>query len=344
MTYQEHLEEAIQEIKEAYPAMPLLEKEPFAKHCSMKVGGPVRAIACPGDAFVLSKICAFLKRRGISPFILGNGTNVIVPDEGLDIFIISTERLNKMWIQEDGSLYAEAGNSLARVSQYAQTNGLAGLEFASGIPGTLGGGVLMNAGAYGGEMKDHIRTVLCIKLEDQSLYEIEAKDCDFGYRHSLFEDGGYVILAAVFDLPEGDKDEIAEQMRTLNEKRRNSQPLDLPSCGSAFKRPVGGYAAALIEKAGLKGYSVGGAQVSPKHSGFVVNTGGATYDEIVELMTHVREEVKKNSGIILEPEMKIYPKKMILVDNNPDLIPEEMMEEFEQYKKEKRAQADKEES
>lgn len=344
MTYQEHLDEAIQEIKELYPAMPLLENEPFSKHGSMKVGGPIRAIASPGDAFVLSKICATLKRHGISPFILGNGTNVVMPDEGLDIFIISTERLNKMWIQEDGSLYAEAGNSLAKVSQFAQSNGLAGLEFASGIPGTLGGGILMNAGAYGGEMKDYVRTVLCIKLEDQSLYEMEAKDCDFGYRHSLFENGGHVVLAAVFDLPEGDKDEIAEQMRTFNEKRRNSQPLDMPSCGSAFKRPVGGYAAALIEEAGLKGYSVGGAQVSPKHSGFVVNTGGATYDDIVSLMEHVREEVKKNSGITLEPEMKIYPKKMILVDHKPVVMPEDMIEEFEAFKKEKKAQKNKEEN
>jgi UDP-N-acetylmuramate dehydrogenase len=249
-----------------------------------------------------------------------------------------------MWMQTDGSLYAEAGNSLAKVSQFAQANGRAGLEFASGIPGTLGGGILMNAGAYGGEMKDYIRTVVAIKLEDQAMYEIEAKDCDFGYRHSLFEDGGYVILAAVFDLPEGDKDAIAEQMRTLNEKRRNSQPLDLPSCGSAFKRPVGGYAAALIEEAGLKGYSVGGAQVSEKHSGFVVNKGGATYDDIVALMDHIRKEVKKNSGITLEPEMKIYPKKMILVDQTPVEIPEELKEEFEKFKQERAKQKKDEES
>ena len=143
------------------------------------------------------------------------------------------------------TIYCEAGTSLGALCNFALEKELTGLEFAYGIPGTVGGAVYMNAGAYGGEMKDYIRTVVAIKLEDQSMYEIEAKDCDFGYRHSLFEDGGYVILAAVFDLPEGDKDAIAEQMRTLNEKRRNSQPLDLPSCGSAFKRPVGGYAAAL---------------------------------------------------------------------------------------------------
>ena len=153
-----------------------------------------------------------------------------------------------------------------------------------------------------------------------------------------------MILAAVFDLPEGDKDAIAEQMRTLNEKRRNSQPLDLPSCGSAFKRPVGGYAAALIEEAGLKGYSVGGAQVSEKHSGFVVNKGGATYDDIVALMDHIRKEVKKNSGITLEPEMKIYPKKMILVDQTSVEIPEELKEEFEKFKQERAKQKKDEEN
>lgn len=344
MTYQEQMNEAIEEIKAEYPGMPLLENEPFSKHGSMKVGGEIRAIASPGDVFTLSKICAILKAHMIAPFILGNGTNIVIPDEGLDLFIISTERLNKMWIQSDGSLYAEAGNSLARVSQFAQSNSLAGLEFASGIPGTLGGGVLMNAGAYGGEMKDYIRTVLCIKLEDQSLYELEAADCAFGYRHSLFEDGGYVVVAAVFDLPEGDPKEIAEKMRTLNEKRRNSQPLDMPSCGSAFKRPVGGYAAALIEEAGLKGFSVGGAQVSEKHSGFVVNTGGATYDDIVELMQHIQSEVRKKSGIQLEPEMKIYPKKMILVDQTPVEIPEELREEFEEYKKKRKEAKSDEES
>ena len=344
MTHQESLTKVIEEIREEYPGMLILENEPFSKHGSMRVGGPIRAIASPGDVFSLSKVCSFLKRNAIAPFILGNGTNVVIPDEGLDLFMIKTEKLTKMWMQSDGSLYAEAGNSLARVSQFAQSNGRAGLEFASGIPGTLGGGILMNAGAYGGEMKDYIRTVIAIKLEDQSMYEIEAKDCDFGYRHSLFEDGGYVILASVFDLPEGDKDAIAEQMRTLNEKRRNSQPLDLPSCGSAFKRPVGGYAAALIEEAGLKGYSVGGAQVSEKHSGFVVNKGGATYDDIVALMDHIRKEVKKNSGITLEPEMKIYPKKMILVDQTPVEIPEELKEEFEKFKQERAKQKKDEEN
>ena len=328
MTHQESLTKVIEEIREEYPGMLILENEPFSKHGSMRVGGPIRAIASPGDVFSLSKVCSFLKRNAIAPFILGNGTNVVIPDEGLDLFMIKTEKLTKMWMQSDGSLYAEAGNSLARVSQFAQSNGRAGLEFASGIPGTLGGGILMNAGAYGGEMKDYIRTAIMSGI---------------GCYH-LFEDGGYVILAAVFDLPEGDKDAIAEQMRTLNEKRRNSQPLDLPSCGSAFKRPVGGYAAALIEEAGLKGYSVGGAQVSEKHSGFVVNKGGATYDDIVALMDHIRKEVKKNSGITLEPEMKIYPKKMILVDQTPVEIPEELKEEFEKFKQERAKQKKDEEN
>ena len=195
----------------------------------------------------------------VAPFILGNGTNIVIPDEGLNIFVISTEKLQKLWLQEDGSIYAEAGVSLSKLSQFAQQHGLSGLEFASGIPGSVGGGVLMNAGAYGGEMKDAVRSVVSYYLPEQALYETTNEQCDFSYRHSFFDTVSSIILSAVFELKPGDPEEIAAKMKELNEKRRQSQPLDMPSSGSAFKRPQGGYAAALIEQAGLKGCAVGGA-------------------------------------------------------------------------------------
>ena len=319
MTYLENLEQSVAEIKEALPGMPLLEREPMRAHDSIRIGGPVRALAVPGDVFSLTKVCYLLHKNRVSPFILGNGTNIALPDEGLDIFVISTEKLQKMWLQEDGCIYAEAGVSLARLAQFAQQNGLSGLEFASGIPGSVGGGVLMNAGAYGGELKDTVRSVVCYNFPDQGLYELANDGCDFSYRHSFFETVPCVILAAVFALAPGDGEAVSEKMREFNEKRRQSQPLDIPSAGSAFKRPEGGFAAALIEQSGLKGYAVGGVQVSEKHSGFVVNTGDATYDQLVALMTHVRDEVFRQTQIKLDPEIKIFPKDMTLSDNSIDL-------------------------
>jgi UDP-N-acetylmuramate dehydrogenase len=318
MTYSENLEEAITEIKEVMTGLKLYENEPMNGHCSMKVGGPVRALAVPSDVFGLTKVCYLLKKHFIAPFILGNGTNIVIPDEGLNIFVMSTEKLQKLWLQEDGSIYAEAGVSLSKLSQFAQQHGLTGLEFASGIPGSVGGGLLMNAGAYGGEMKDAVRSVVCYYLPEQGLYECANEQCDFSYRHSFFETVPCVILSAVFELEKGDPEAIAAKMKELNEKRRSSQPLDMPSSGSAFKRPEGGFAAALIEEAGLKGYAVGGAMVSEKHSGFVVNTGSATYEDVLAVMQHIREEVFKNSGIQLDPEIKIYPSGMELADNSQD--------------------------
>ena len=325
MTYHENLEKAITEIKEALPGMPLYENEPMSEHDSIHIGGPVRALAVPSDVFSLTKITFILHTNRVSPFILGNGTNIAMPDEGLDIFVISTEKLQKLWLQEDGSIYAEAGVSLARLAQFAQQNGLTGLEFASGIPGSVGGGLMMNAGAYGGELKDAVRSVVCYNFSDQGLYELANEGCDFKYRHSFFETVPCVILSAVFELQSGDAEEISEKMKELNEKRRQSQPLDMPLAGSAFKRPEGGFAAALIEQAGLKGRAVGGLQVSEKHSGFIVNNGGGSYDELVELMTAVREEVFKAAEIMLEPEIKIYPKDMTLADNSIDLETAEKM-------------------
>ena len=315
----ENLEKAIAAVKEALPGMSLLENEPMAAHCSFRIGGPVRALAAPESVSSLAKVCSILKDHELAPFILGNGTNLLPPDEGLgELFMISTEKLQKLFLLPDGAVYAEAGVSLSKLASFAWQNGLKGLEFASGIPGSVGGGCFINAGAYGGEMKDAVESVVCLSVQDQGLYELAAEQCAFGYRKSYFSTHpGCVILSAVFRLQPGDKDEIAAKMRELNEKRRSKQPLELPSAGSAFKRPEGHFAGALIEQAGLKGYTVGGAQVSPKHAGFVVNIGGASSHDVYDLMMHVRNTVYRESGVQLEPEIIILPPDYKLEDKGP---------------------------
>ena len=315
----ENLEQAIQAVKEQFPGMKLLENEPMKAHSSFRIGGPVRALASPSDVTSLTRLCDLLKQHHIAPFLLGNGTNILFPDEGLsDLFIVSTEKLQKVFLLPDGAVYAEAGVSLSKLASFAWQNGLKGLEFASGIPGSVGGGCFINAGAYGGEMKDAVESVVCLSVQDQGLYELAAEQCAFGYRKSYFSTHpGCVILSAVFRLQPGDKDEIAAKMRELNEKRRSKQPLELPSAGSAFKRPEGHFAGALIEQAGLKGYTVVGAQVSPKHAGFVVNVGGATSHNVYDLMMHVRNTVYRESGVQLEPEIIILPPDYKLEDKGP---------------------------
>ena len=317
----ENLEKAIAAVKEALPGMSLLENEPLSGHCSFRIGGPARALAAPEDMPSLSRVCSILKDHHLAPFILGNGTNLLFPDEGLqELFLISTEKLQRLTLLPDGAVYAEAGVSLSKLSSFAQQNGLAGLEFASGIPGSVGGGCFINAGAYGGEIKDVIESVVCLYLGDQGLYEMPADKCEYGYRKSWFSTHpGCVILSAVFRLQPGDKDEIAAKMREMNEKRRQKQPLELPSAGSAFKRPEGHFAGALIEQAGLKGYTVGGAQVSEKHAGFVVNVGGATSHDVYDLMMHVRNTVYRQSGVQLEPAVLILPPDYRPQDHGPAL-------------------------
>ena len=319
----ENLEKAVAAVKEALPGMTLLEHEPMSQHSSFRIGGPVRALAAPSDVTSLTKLCSVLKQNHIAPMMLGNGTNILFPDEGLDqVFLVSTEKLTKMFLLPDGALYAEAGVSLSKLASFAQQNGLAGLEFASGIPGTVGGGTIMNAGAYGGELKDAIESVVCLYVPDQRLYELTNEQCAFAYRSSLFKKlGGCLVLSVVFRLEKGDGEAIAAKMRELNERRRDKQPLDLPSAGSAFKRPEGYYAAALIDEAGLKGYTVGGAQVSEKHAGFVVNIGGATSHDVYDLMMHVRNTVYREKGVQMEPEIIILPPDYRLEDFGPAVKP-----------------------
>ena len=317
----ENLEKAIADVRASFPGMTLLEQEPMSAHSSFRIGGPVRALAIPSDVTSLTKLCDILKQHHIAPFILGNGTNILFPDEGLqDLFIISTEKLQNIFLLPDGAIYAEAGVSLARLSAFAQENGLTGLEFAGGIPGTLGGGCIMNAGAYGGELKDVIESVVFLYVPDQSLYELSSADCAFSYRQSFFQKTpGCIVLSAVFRREQNDPQSIARRMQELSEKRRAKQPLEYPSAGSAFRRPEGYYAAALIEEAGLKGYTVGGAQVSEKHSGFVINIGGATSHDVYDLMMHVRNTVYQERGVFLEPEIMILAPDYRLEDHGPQV-------------------------
>lgn len=306
----ENLEKAIGEIKSLFPEVKLLEEENMSAHSTFKIGGPVRAMAFPRSEEEFVKICSLLRKFRILPMLLGKGSNILFPDEGLkELFIMSTDLLNELSLSPDGTIIAGAGVSLAKLSAFAAQNSLSGLEFASGIPGCLGGSCVMNAGAFGGELKDCVESVRCYDLKNEKLLELSNEECKFQYRGSLFKDSGdYAILGAKLRLKKGDSGEILKKMREFSQCRRDKQPLDFPSAGSAFKRPEGCFAAALIDEAGLKGYSVGGAQVSEKHAGFIVNTGNATACEVRELFRQVEEKVLKLSGVSLEPEVIILDK------------------------------------
>ena len=319
LSVSERIEKSIEEIRNRLPGLDLRENEIMSTHSSFKSGGPVRVFMVPQDINSLSIICSIIKDNRLMPFILGNGTNVVFPDEGCsELMVISTEKLQNMFLMEGDLLYAESGVPLSRLASFAQENGLGGLEFASGIPGSVGGGTWMNAGAYGGELKDCIDTVVIYYLPEQRLYELTNEQCKFAYRSSLFQTiPGCLILSTVFKLEKADADEIADKMRELNERRREKQPLDMPSCGSAFKRPEGNYASKVIEEAGLKGCSVGGAEVSEKHAGFIVNKGNATSKDLYELMDYVRHEVYDKLQVRLDPEIILLGPDYRLEDNGP---------------------------
>ena len=294
--------------------IPLLPQEPMSRRTTFGIGGPALLIR-PQNREQLQAAVAICRGAGQPPFILGRGSNLLVSDAGIARPVIQLGEGLSAVVRQGDTLRCGAGAALISVCLQAARAGLSGLEWAYGIPGSLGGGVYMNAGAYGGEMKDVVESVVVYYIPDQALTEVKGEDCGFAYRHSNFERVSCAIMGTVFRLTPDDPDAIAARMREMNEKRRNSQPLDMPSAGSAFKRPVGGYAAALIDQCGLKGYAVGGAQISEKHAGFAVNTGSATYDDVVALLDHVRREVYAKTEVTLEPEIRIYPKGMLLVDD-----------------------------
>ena len=293
------------ELKAYLPNLDLRENESMKNHCSFRIGGEALAMALPSSVEETEKLCHFLHEKGIKPLIIGNGTNLLITDEPLRRFVIKmSDGMSAIERSGETGVSALCGVSLARLANECAHLSLTGLEFAHGIPGTLGGAASMNAGAYGGEMKQVVHTVTYLD-EHLILRQKTVEELDFSYRHTAFSDTEDVVLGCAIQLEKGNEDEILAKMRELSEKRRSSQPLDKPSAGSTFKRPVGGYAAALIEESGLKGFGIGGAQVSEKHAGFVINRGGATFDDVIKLMENIKETVYRRTGIMLEPEVKI---------------------------------------
>lgn len=280
--------------------------EPAAKHTSFRIGGPVEVMAFPKTQEELSQILKTSAMLDCKFAILGAGTNVLVPDSGLSGLVICLKDcLDGMELLEGDRIRVYSGVTMSRAAVFAASHGLSGLEFAHGIPGTVGGGVYMNAGAYGGEIRDICESV-DVMYPNGTVKTLTNGEMEFSYRHSRLEEDGGIVVSAVFHLTPKPEEEIRTQMRTLAEKRKASQPLDLPSAGSAFKRPVGGYAAALIDQTGLKGFRIGDAAVSEKHAGFVVNLGNATAKDVCDLLKAVSDKVFENTQIRLEPEIRIW--------------------------------------
>lgn len=294
-----HLRE---KLSRACPSLEVRTGEPMSRHTSFHIGGPAALMALPRtneEAIAAVRTAAEL---GIEPFFMGNGSNLLVSDEGVARFLIKTvPGLSQCGVQES-EIEAGSGATLARLAVYAKERGLSGLEFAHGIPGSLGGAVTMNAGAYGGEMSQVVRSVTCLTadggVETETVFE-------FGYRHSSFSDGTRMVLSVRLALERGDPVAIQARMDELAARRREKQPLEYPSAGSVFKRPEGHYAAALIDQCGLKGLRVGDAQVSEKHAGFIVNRGSATCADVLELVEQVKMRVMKSCGVELEMEVRV---------------------------------------
>lgn len=293
-----------EKLEAGFPDLEILHREPLAKHTSFHIGG-CAAIAFPKTCEELVQVYRFCLKEAHDPLILGAGTNILAPDKGVERLVICTKSLSSICDLGDGVLEAECGTLLSRFACFARDLSLTGLEFAHGIPGTVGGGVYMNAGAYGGEMCQVVVKTQAMR-PDGSVFEVCGSEHDFSYRHSVFEETGDVILKTRVQLKKGDQAQIAEKMQELAQKRRTSQPLDMPSAGSTFKRPVGGFAAAMIDEAGLRGKGVGKAAVSEKHAGFVVNLGGATAADVLATMDYIRKTVSERFGVMLEPEVRIW--------------------------------------
>ncbi len=276
---------------------------PLAPLTTFRIGGPAALLVRPGDAAQAGRVLELLKRYAVRHYCLGRGSNTLFADEGYNGAVISLEALQDIRIEGE-NLTAGAGVHLASVCRAAQAAGLAGLEFAYGIPGAVGGGIFMNAGAYGGEMKDAVSSVQALTADGDPV-TLSAADCDFAYRHSVFASNGCTVIGASFALHRDEPEAIAARMADYAQRRRDKQPLDWPSAGSTFKRPAGAFAAALIDECGLKGMRVGGAAVSEKHAGFVINVGGATCADVIALTEQVAAIVREKTGYNLEREIRV---------------------------------------
>lgn len=296
------MEQLKQQLAEA--GITFKENEPLAAHCTFKIGGPARLFVQPADRAQLCRAIALCRAQNTRYYLLGNGSNILFADEGYDGAVLDISAMQDT-VEVCGTvLTAGAGVRLSALCKTALAHGLTGLEFAYGIPGTVGGAVYMNAGAYGGEMKDVLTTVQYLTAAGE-VQQAAASALDLRYRHSIFEENGGCILSAQFTLTPGEPDAIRARMEELMAKRLDKQPLDKPSAGSTFKRPAGAFAAALIDQCGLRGYRHGGAAISDKHCGFVVNLGGASCADVLALCEQVRAIVKEKTGYDLEKEIRV---------------------------------------
>lgn len=278
--------------------------EPMKKHTSFKIGGPADILVQPQNADGLAQALAAARDYEVPVTILGNGSNVLVRDKGIRGLVIQLGNALKSFRQEGERLYFGAGYSLALASRKAWECGLSGMEFAVGIPGSIGGAVYMNAGAYNGEMKCVVESVRVMDMNGNTA-ELTAEDLQFGYRKTSLQQSGYIITEVCLKMQPGNKDDIKAMMDDFSSRRISKQPLEMPSAGSMFKRPPGYFAGTLIEQAGLKGYTVGGAQVSTKHAGFVVNCGNATAADVLQLIADVRRIIMEKAGVELHPEVLV---------------------------------------
>ncbi len=297
-------QEFCQKIKQQLTTGTLLEQELMSRHTSFRIGGPADYFVEPASVDELAGVLSLARQEKVPFFIVGNGSNLLVSDEGFRGMIVHTGGSLRSISVEGDVIYAQAGALLGAVAGAALEAELTGMEFAAGIPGTLGGAVCMNAGAYGGEMKDILLDAEVLTQDGERLV-IPVEELDLSYRHSIIFEKNYIVLAAHIRLSRGDKTQIRNRMNELAGARKEKQPLEYPSAGSTFKRPEGYFAGKLIQDAGLKGYTVGGAQVSEKHSGFVINRGGATAEEVRFLIRQVRSKVKQQFGVELEPEVRM---------------------------------------
>ena len=291
------------EITTALPELKVLKDEPMRRHTTFRIGGPADYFVCPGRAQI-AEVLAVAKKCGMAITVIGNGSNLLVGDKGIRGLVVEIgSAMNQITVDKE-HITAGAGALLSQVAAKAAAAELGGMEFAAGIPGSVGGAVTMNAGAYGGEMKDILRTVTVLTPEGE-LKTLDVSEMDLSYRHSCVPEQQYIVLEAEIELGYKPEKEIRAQMEELRNKRIEKQPLEYPSAGSTFKRPEGYFAGKLIMDAGLRGYRVGDAQVSEKHCGFVINRKNASAQEVRQLMQDVQDKVKAQFGVMLEPEVKM---------------------------------------